>query len=165
MSSARHRRAMQLTTWALGCQGLLGLAVAGSPFSRGLVDRSPDEHRSAASHGVTVARLDLSLPQQPTSLAQQAAPRPGWSGAATATASPETLRFAPASNDDQFAVQPAWHGPAPRLTSMTRIQELVRNQPRDGVPLARLWQSRGAALNLGVSPRGKPGLYFVKAVP
>ncbi len=160
MRRAGHRRVMQVMTWALGCQGLLGTAVAATPFSRVAVDRSPaEEHRSVALRNLSAQRLDLSLP--PAVAATGSAGSIGSTGTSPAT----QVRAAGAGVEDAFSVQPNWRGLAPRLTSLTRIQELVRNERRDGVPLARLWQSRGAALNLGVSPKGKPGLWFVKAIP
>lgn len=158
MHPAGPRRVMQVMTCALGCQGLLGMAAAASPFSRVTVDRSPaEEHRSVALRNSAAPRLDLSLPA--------AVPAAATSGPVGAVNSTAQARAATAVGDEGFATQPAWGGLAPRLQSMTRLQELVRNERREGIPLARLWQSHGAALNLGVSPKGKPGLWFVKAVP
>jgi len=156
MRRVGNRRVVRLMTWALGCQGLLGLAVAGSPFQRELVERSPaEEHRSASARPIAVPRLDLSLPlEMPRTIAR-----------ADLETSVAPLNNATAANDDDFAHPLAWRGLGPKWTNSTRIQDLVRNQRRDGVPLARLWQGRGATLNLGLSPRGKPGIWFVKAVP
>jgi hypothetical protein len=153
-------RVLKVLTCALGCQGLLGPALAGSPFARAAGDRSPvEEHRGAALRGMAaaaVARLDLSLPRE-------TAPTNARGTAGNSLA--ESLHFAPAAHDEEFAVEPDWHGPAPRLSRTTPLQDLVRNERREGVPLARLWRGRGAALNLGLSPRGRPGVWFVKTVP
>jgi len=155
-------RILPIMTCALGCQGLVGPALAGSPFARAVGDRSPvEEHRGAASRSIAaaaaaVARLDLSLPREAAPTNAKGAAGDSWA---------DSRHFSTAAHDDELAVEPAWHGPAPRLSSTTRLQDLVRNERREGVPLARLWQGRGAALNLGLSPRGKPGVWFVKAIP
>lgn len=43
----------------------------------------------------------------------------------------------------------------------SRIGTMARQFKRDGLPVARLWQSDTSLLHLGLSPKGKPGLWFV----
>ena len=38
-----------------------------------------------------------------------------------------------------------------------RIQEFVQRVHREGLPVARLFETKSALVHLGLSPRGKPG--------
>jgi hypothetical protein len=42
------------------------------------------------------------------------------------------------------------------------IQDLVQRVHREGLPVARLFETKSALLHLGLSPRGKPGLWLVQ---
>jgi hypothetical protein len=42
------------------------------------------------------------------------------------------------------------------------IQEFVHRAHREGLPVARLFETKSALLHLGLSPRGKPGLWLVQ---
>jgi hypothetical protein len=42
------------------------------------------------------------------------------------------------------------------------IQDLVQRVHREGLPMARLFETKSALLHLGLSPRGKPGLWLVQ---
>jgi hypothetical protein len=42
------------------------------------------------------------------------------------------------------------------------IQDLVHRVHREGLPVARLFETKSALLHLGLSPRGKPGLWLVQ---
>ena len=35
----------------------------------------------------------------------------------------------------------------------------------EGLPVARLWETKTALLHFGLSPRGKPGLWLIQKVP
>ena len=43
-----------------------------------------------------------------------------------------------------------------------RTEAFVQRFHREGLPLARLWQGHAATVSLGLSPKGKPGLWLVK---
>jgi hypothetical protein len=45
---------------------------------------------------------------------------------------------------------------------MSRAESLVRHFRREGLPLARLWENRSTLVSLGLNPKGKPGLWFVR---
>jgi hypothetical protein len=49
-------------------------------------------------------------------------------------------------------------GPHARPTA----QEFVRRLHREGLPVARLFETKRALVHLGLSPRGKPGLWLVQ---
>jgi hypothetical protein len=51
------------------------------------------------------------------------------------------------------------------LRMESRVQEMERRVPREGLPVARLWETKTALLQVGLSPRGKPGLWLTQKVP
>jgi hypothetical protein len=42
------------------------------------------------------------------------------------------------------------------------VQEFVHKVRREGLPVARLFETKSALVHLGLSPRGKPGLWLVQ---
>jgi hypothetical protein len=55
--------------------------------------------------------------------------------------------------------------PAPgsdEIRSRPGIQEFVQRARSEGIPLARLFESKSALVHLGLSPKGKPGLWLVQ---
>ena len=48
------------------------------------------------------------------------------------------------------------------MRSRNRIDEYVRRVHTEGLPVARLFESKSALVHLGLSPRGKPGLWLVQ---
>jgi hypothetical protein len=49
-----------------------------------------------------------------------------------------------------------------RVTSNSAI--FVDRVRREGLPFARLWESRSALLSIGLSPKGKPGLWLTQKI-
>ena len=55
--------------------------------------------------------------------------------------------------------------PALGLESMRArptVQDFVRRVHREGLPVARLFETKGALVHLGLNPKGKPGLWLVQ---
>ena len=48
------------------------------------------------------------------------------------------------------------------MKSTGRLQEFAQRIHREGLPVARLWESHSALLSLGLNQRGKPGLWLVQ---
>jgi hypothetical protein len=48
------------------------------------------------------------------------------------------------------------------MRSHRGVQEFVQRTHREGLPLARLFESKSALVHLGLSPKGKPGLWLVQ---
>jgi hypothetical protein len=44
----------------------------------------------------------------------------------------------------------------------SKIEQLARNFHREGLPVAKLFQSNDALVHIGLSPKGKPGLWLIK---
>jgi hypothetical protein len=42
------------------------------------------------------------------------------------------------------------------------VQDFVRRVHREGLPVARLFETKGALVHLGLNPKGKPGLWLVQ---
>jgi hypothetical protein len=42
------------------------------------------------------------------------------------------------------------------------LQDFVQRVHREGLPVARLFETKSALVHLGLSPRGKPGLWLVQ---
>jgi len=56
-------------------------------------------------------------------------------------------------------------GNAPTMQTMSGAQEFARRFHREGLPLARLFEGRSVLVSLGLSPRGKPGLWLIQKIP
>jgi hypothetical protein len=50
------------------------------------------------------------------------------------------------------------------MRSRPGIQDFVRRVHHEGLPVARLFESKTALLHLGLNPKGKPGLWLVQKV-
>jgi hypothetical protein len=46
--------------------------------------------------------------------------------------------------------------------SVNTVAEVAQRFHREGLPIARLWESHRALLSLGLNQRGKPGLWLVQ---
>jgi hypothetical protein len=50
------------------------------------------------------------------------------------------------------------------MRSRLGVQDFVRRVQHEGLPVARLVESKTALLHLGLNPKGKPGLWLVQKV-
>jgi hypothetical protein len=48
------------------------------------------------------------------------------------------------------------------MRSRPGLQDFVRRVRREGLPVARLFESKSALVHLGLSPKGRPGLWLVQ---
>jgi hypothetical protein len=48
------------------------------------------------------------------------------------------------------------------MRSRPTVQEFVQKVHHEGLPVARLFETKSALVHLGLSPRGKPGLWLVQ---
>jgi hypothetical protein len=51
---------------------------------------------------------------------------------------------------------------ADAMRSRPTLQEFVRRTRHEGLPVARLFETKSALVHLGLSPKGKPGLWLVQ---
>jgi hypothetical protein len=89
------------------------------------------------------------------------APLPAVEAAGKSSAFPSMAHTHRLASQEQ--VQP----PAPGLDTMRSrlgVQDFVRRVQHEGLPVARLLESKTALLHLGLNPKGKPGLWLVQKV-
>jgi hypothetical protein len=51
-----------------------------------------------------------------------------------------------------------------RFRTMSQAEVLARSIHREGLPVARLWESKSALLSIGLNQKGKPGLWLTQTV-
>jgi len=66
------------------------------------------------------------------------------------------------SGSDDVNNYPAGFSRLRLLRIATHGDTFVQRFGREGLPLARLWENHSALLSLGLSPRGKPGLWLLQ---
>jgi hypothetical protein len=150
----------KLASCALCCLAAAA-AVAGPPSgtSGGLLGRAsgllaaPPSHSSPASH-LDFQRLDL-RPPETLSGGRAFAPGDAQGAFPSAKRAPSTT-----GADDLPAVSNLG-----TLRMESNLHELVRHAPHEGLPVARLWETKSALLHVGLSPRGKPGLWLIQKLP
>jgi len=49
-----------------------------------------------------------------------------------------------------------------QMSQAQLIAQRMQHLHREGLPIAHLWESRSAALSIGLNQRGKPGLWFTQ---
>ena len=128
---------------ALGAGALLfmGSAVAAPPHSRAVQPRAQSQIQTLGQH------LDLRAPSGAVEVSEKA------------SLFPSMLRRRAVGSQEQ--VQPPMLG-ADGMRSRPGIQDFVRRVHREGLPVARLFESKSALVHLGLSPKGKPGLWLVQ---
>jgi hypothetical protein len=162
----------------LGCCALCCLAAAvhaASPSGvsgGGLLQRASgmlaaQPSRSPASR-LDLQRLDLRAPDlrapDARALENVAAEHAPTAIGDSASAFPSAKRARIVSESRADEDLPALGGGA-AIHTMSRAQEIAQRLQREGVPVARLWETRSALLHVGLSPRGKPGLWLIQKVP
>jgi hypothetical protein len=155
---------------ALCCLGAAA-AVAGPPpgtSTGGMLGRAAGLLAATPSRGAASRSdfqpLDLRAPETdlrgPETLPGSRAPTPiGDARAVFPSAKRAQLDMASQEADLPGGVKLA------TLRMENKVQELERRVPREGLPVARLWETKTALLHVGLSPRGKPGLWLMQKVP
>ena len=52
----------------------------------------------------------------------------------------------------------------PSFRTMSQAEIFVRRIHREGLPVARLWESKSALISIGLNQKGKPGLWLTQKV-
>jgi hypothetical protein len=142
---------------ALCCLAAAAYGVKAAPPS-GIGPAKP----SRATGALDLRRLDLRPPDfRPSDLRPGPDIRPA-EHVATPFPSAKRSQLAPArrAEDDLPEL-----GSREAVRTASRAEQLVRRVHQEGVPFARLWETRSALLHVGLSPRGKPGLWLIQKVP
>ena len=154
----------RLTSCALCCLAAAA-AVANPPVGNnagGLLARATGMLGSTAARTAPARtgfqNLDLRAPEM---LPGARAPGPiGEPSAAFPSAKHETSGIA-AGVDEDLPGNHNWTA----LRMESKVHELERRVPHEGLPVARLWETKTALLHVGLNPRGKPGLWLIQKVP
>jgi hypothetical protein len=135
------------------------LATAGSARSTSVADTAFAHH----AHISPAVQLDLQLPGRSTPAINQ-----GTATGFASTAFPSAIHHldlgrADPGTDDRYQLR------APRLgetnfRTMSQTQVLALRIRREGLPIARLLESKSALLSIGLNQRGKPGLWLTQKV-
>lgn len=68
-------------------------------------------------------------------------------------------RSSTADDHREFQVPDATPNTPPLLA---RAEGLAQRFRREGLPVARLWENHSAFISVGLSPRGKPGIWLIQ---
>jgi len=133
----------QLLTAAFGVGALLilGSAWAAPPLSREVQPRAQSRIQTLGQH------LDLRAPALASDAAEKTSSFPSMSHL-QGLISQERVQL-PALGADNMRSRPS-------------LENFVQRVHREGLPVARLFESKSALVHLGFSPKGKPGLWLVQ---
>jgi hypothetical protein len=129
------------TVTGTGAFLVLSSAMAAPPQNRAVQPRPMSQIQAPGRH------LDLRAPSPAVDASEKTSSFPSMSRPHN-LGSQEPLRV-PALGAD---------GMRSRLT----VQDFVRRVHHEGLPVARLFESKSALVHLGLSPKGKPGLWLVQ---
>jgi hypothetical protein len=122
---------------------VLGSAMAAPPQNRIVPPRAQSQIQTQGQH------LDLRAPSSAVNVSEKTTAFPSM--------------FQRRSLGPQESVQLPALG-AEGMRSRPGVQDFVRRVHREGLPVARLFESKSALVHLGLSPKGKPGLWLVQKI-
>jgi hypothetical protein len=138
-----------------GCSVAAAAAHAGEPLTKmaaSIIHAGTNGHAPSSPMRLPAGRLDLAPP-------------------ALALADREKASESfPAVNHHAEAIgenQARFGGPGNAVGNQrvpSGAEQLVRNFHRDGLPVARLFQSENSLVHLGLNQKGKPGLWIVEKI-
>jgi hypothetical protein len=137
-SLAKQGSAAVIGAWAFL---VLSSAMAAPPQNRPVQARAQSQIQAPGQH------LDLRAPSHAVDVSERTASFP-WMSRRQSLGFQEPVRL-PALGAD---------GMRSRLT----VQDFVQRVHHEGLPVARLFESKSALVHLGLSPKGKPGLWLVQ---
>ena len=155
--------ATKLLKWAAIC-GLCGVACAGFALAGPPVGHESRVARVAGeAHGgraggsfnsfkMGTVHLDLRAPTDVPQAVANADPPAGFPSSGRLVGSTAHSLQLPVLGTDGH----------PR--EMSRAEEFARRVHREGLPIARLWESHSALVSLGLNQRGKPGIWLIQKV-
>jgi len=172
----RSRRAAELrrriAAGGLCSLGLLSGAIAAPPSGSG---KSPHSTLEAA-RPLSVAGPAFGHPEHTGTRMDLQAPKDSplpiiHGGAASITSTPfpsaiHHLELKPADPDPDDRIQrSALNLGESSFQTMSRAEMLARRAPREGLPVARLWESKSTLLSIGLNNKRKPGLWLTFPTP
>jgi hypothetical protein len=172
MTKERSNRMMGVAAGGLCGLGFLTAAAASPPSGHGKSSLSTiDSARSVSAVGRYVARqeqtlttqLDLHPPRDALSeLSHRDVDSPGFAPFPSSIHHSDLGK--PEIDQEDRTRLPALRTSETTGRLMSPAETLARRLHREGVPIARLWQSKSAVLSIGLNNRGKPGLWLTQKV-
>jgi hypothetical protein len=144
------RRVAVGTVWGFG---LLNLATANPPLR--MQKAMLPAVQPQQPENVSIPHFDLRLPMN---YAPAAVDGP-WSAHSPAP----LLRRSYSDMNEQIAAA-ALHTDDPSFRMASRSAILLSRVRREGLPFARLWESKSALLSIGLNRNGKPGLWLTQKI-
>ncbi|HTB27595.1 MAG TPA: hypothetical protein VK715_01475 [Steroidobacteraceae bacterium] len=142
---------MKWVSWALWALTAATAATAGPPQG----SRAEMFTRSAArAESPAASRLDL---RAPVNYPLPAAGPPAFPSARRASGDAERRGLR-----EDF---PSLASDLPAMRTMSRAEEIAHRFRHEGLPVARLFESRSALVSLGLNQRGKPGIWLIQKLP
>jgi hypothetical protein len=163
LNSDGRSRPIWAAAGGLCCVGLWGLAIASPPLSRAEALLAAGRSFAHQEH-TAPARLDLRLSAE--SLPEAI---PSSAAALGSAPFPSAIRHlnlgkADLANNDDRTLPSSVGADELRFQVMGRAKMLVSRVRREGLPVARLWESKSALLSIGLNQRGKPGLWLTQKI-
>jgi hypothetical protein len=172
MTMELSNRMMGVAAGGLCGLGFLTSAVAAPPFGHARSSLSAiDSARSTSAAGrylahqgqTPTAQLDLHAPRDtPSELSHHNADSLG------STAFPSSIHHLelgkPEIDQEDHIRLPGFRTGETTARVMSPAEILARRIHREGLPVARLWQSKSAVLSIGLNNRGKPGLWLTQKI-
>lgn len=144
------RQLSKWVSWALWGLAAATVATAAPPQSRAeMFTRSTARAESPAA-----SRLDL---RAPANFPPPAAGMAAFPSARRASGDAERRGLR-----EDF---PSLASDLPAMRTMSRAEEIAHRFRREGLPVARLFESRSALVSLGLNQRGKPGIWLIQKLP
>jgi hypothetical protein len=176
--STRKIRLISLAAGVLCGLGLLNSAFAFPPLSRGISSHPTTEAaRSVSVMGksfvhpapIPTPPLDLRPPKEPASQVIR-----DGAGALASASFPSAIHHLEAGKTNpgteglgtDVRTRPSAFGAGEmsvhEMSQGQIIVERMQHIHREGLPIARLWESKSAVVSIGLNQRGKPGLWFTQ---
>jgi hypothetical protein len=149
---ARNLKTRVMSLAALQVSALfLGASGASAAPPQGLQSRLQSQIQAPAQHLQAAAQhLDLRAPSHAVDAGNLAEKSPGVFPSMAHRQNPAQEQVElPALGSDG-------------MRTRASIQDFVHKVHREGLPVARLFETKSALVHLGLSPRGKPGLWLVQ---
>jgi hypothetical protein len=172
MNKEGKSRLTCIATGGLCSLGLLSSAIASPPFGGGrsslftmdsVLSKLAASRSFAHQEHTSNAQLDLRLlgDSAPTIIH-------GGAAALVSTPFPSAIHHlnlgeADLGKDDRVQL-PAFGTGGAKFREMSQAEIFARRVHREGLPVARLWESKSALLSIGLNQRGKPGLWLIQKI-
>jgi hypothetical protein len=134
-----------LAVLGTGALLLMGSAAAAPPHNRAVQPRAQSQIQTLGQH------LDLRAPALAADVSEKTA---------SFQSSLQSMSRRRSVGSQELVQLPALG--VDGMRSRPGIQDFVRRVHREGLPVARLFESKSALVHLGLSPKGKPGLWLVQ---